>query len=422
MKRTFALILALFCALAVSYAQVAEKYDSAVSMLNSGDMEGMKAHLEAWEAEDPQCPELPALWLNYHFLESAVQDDVTLLVKGFEKIDKGIGLNPDRLDFYFGKAHLLLNYSHDYPAAETLLKSILERHEKDSGAWKWTFDEPVEDADQVVKDALQDYIAAFFESGEFGYAEDVIDMATEVFPLDPILLSDKAAIAYQKGNYQGALKQYLEVLKITPNDWLVMTNVALLYDQTGDLESAQEYLRRVKLSKDPEFAEYAVAALAEMEAEEQAFLRPFIETAISDFLKRKDAKKSDVFSIMTSYHAVGGEDAICVSVHPQGDAWKFLLAETEGIGSPHVSVSYIEQDGKMFYWCIDGGVLTQEVYDMLVKYDFVEHRGADLQESLNLERGCFDDGTKVQQYYFRKSDPSQFKRTYSIWTKLPGKL
>lgn len=422
MKKIFAFIFTLFCALAVSHAQVAEKYDAAVSMLNSGDTEGMKAHLEAWEAEDPQCPEIHALWLNYYFLESAVQNDVTLLAKGFERIDKGIEVNPDRLDFYFGKAHLLLNYPHDFPAAVALLKAMLERHKADGNAWKWTFDESVEGGDEVVTGALQDYIGAFFANGEFAYAEQVVDMALEVFPLNPILLSDKAAIDYQKGDYQGALKQYLEVLKITPDDYLVMTNVALLYDQTGDQESAREYLRRVKLSKDPEFAEYAVAALAEMEAEEQAFLRPFIETAISDFLKRKDAKKSDVFSIMTSYHAVGGEDAVCVSVHPHGDAWKFLLAETEGIGSPHVSVSYIEQDGKMFYWCIDGGVLTQEVYDILVKYDFIEHRGTGLQESLNLERGCFDDGTKVQQYYFRKSAPSQFKRTYSIWTKLPGKL
>ena len=88
------------------------------------------------------------------------------------------------------------------------------------------------------------------------------------------------------------------------------------------------------------------------------------------------------------------------------------------MGTSFVSISYIECDGKLFYWDIDDSSLTQEVYDVLLKYDFIERRDVPSQEYLLGERGYFQDGVKHYQYYFCKSNPNDYKRRYSSVAKL----
>ena len=82
------------------------------------------------------------------------------------------------------------------------------------------------------------------------------------------------------------------------------------------------------------------------------------------------------------------------------------------MGTSFVSISYIERDGKLFYWDIDDSSLTQEVYDVLLKYDFIERRDVPSQEYLLGERGYFQDEVK-------QSNPNDYKRRYSSVAKLP---
>ena len=89
------------------------------------------------------------------------------------------------------------------------------------------------------------------------------------------------------------------------------------------------------------------------------------------------------------------------------------------MGTSFVSISYIECDGKLFYWDIDDSSFTQEVYDVLLKYDFIERRDVPSQEYLLGERGYFQDEVKHYQYYFCKSNPNDYKRRYSSVAKLP---
>lgn len=152
------------------------------------------------------------------------------------------------------------------------------------------------------------------------------------------------------------------------------------------------------------------------------YVRPFVETAINDFLKRKDASKSDVFSIGISEYKNNISDVIKLSVFPQDSLWRFLLSNADSLGTKEISISYIEIDNKLFYWDVNDSYLSPEVYDILIKYDFIERRNVPTQGWLVGERGHFDDGNKINQYYFCKTDPIRFKRTYSVYYKPPQRI
>lgn len=150
--------------------------------------------------------------------------------------------------------------------------------------------------------------------------------------------------------------------------------------------------------------------------------RPFVSTAINDFLTRKESKSSDVFGVLIMNHNINGSDIIEITILPVDSQWKFLLSNADSLGTSFISISYIERGNKLFYWNTDDSGLTQEVYDILLKYDFIERRDVPTQEWLIGERGRFQDGTKDHQYYFCKCNPVRFKRRYSSIVKPPKRM
>ena len=151
-------------------------------------------------------------------------------------------------------------------------------------------------------------------------------------------------------------------------------------------------------------------------------VKPYVETALNDFICRKDAALSNVFSILIQTHKIDNSDVLELSFLPEDKHWKFLLSNSDSLGTPYVSIDYLERDCKLFYWYVDGANLTQDVYDVLLKYDFIERRDVPNQEWLIGARGYFQDGVKICQYFFSKSDPKHFKRRYSSVKKLPKRM
>lgn len=294
MKKALTFIFTILVTSVLAFAQSGNRYEEAVSLLNQGKAEELKTYLEKWEEEEPQHSEIFPLWLNYYYyisgeevvelvkeppvggqalvmtdslgkpagyMLSRIVYDAEVLAKGYEKIDQGIALYPDRLDFYFGKTHLLMNCSNDAAAAVALLSSVMDRHMSKSGSWTWTMNEPLENEEERLISSVQDYIAALFDIGDLDNAAVLIERALKSYPENVMFLSDKAGLAFNKGDMKMALKQYLKILEIAPEDYLVMTNVAYLSELTGDVKNARKYYQMVKDSNDPEFAPIAVSAL-----------------------------------------------------------------------------------------------------------------------------------------------------------------
>lgn len=297
MKRTFILFIAIMASALAMHAQEPPQYAEAVALLNEHKTDSLKVFLERWEAEEPQNAEIYALWLNCYYLAAAeevielttdapqdgeafalvdstgneagymtgrVRYDKDILALGYEKIDRGISLHPDRLDLYFGKAHLLLNASEDHDGFLSVMQSAFARHKVNGGAWMWTFNEMMGDDGETFIYSIQDYFGALYSSGALEHASRLVEMALETFPDNIMFLSDKAALAFSAGDLQTALDQYLKILEIDPKDYLVMTNVAYIYAQMNKTDDAVKYYTMVKSSGDPDFAPFAAQALEDL--------------------------------------------------------------------------------------------------------------------------------------------------------------
>ena len=151
-------------------------------------------------------------------------------------------------------------------------------------------------------------------------------------------------------------------------------------------------------------------------------VRPYVHTVIEDFKKRKDVKESSVFSLLIGEIEIKGKDVIEISVIPKDSLWRFLLSNVDSLGSHAVSIEYEEIDGQLFYWYVEGNVLTQEVYDKLMEYDFIERRDVPDRRYLVGEGSCFQDGTKTHQYFFLKGNHKRFKRRYEIYSCPPKRM
>lgn len=298
MKRTLIFLIAVVASMVTSYGQDHSRYDEAVALLDAFETDSLKTYLEQWEAEEPGNAEVYALWLNYYYftaLEEVVEivpevpegesafalvdstgnnagyivSKVVLhgdvLKLGYEKIDRGMALNPDRLDLYFGKAHLLLNASADYEGFISLIMKTFERNKANGGAWTWTFNEPMNDNGESFINSIQDYFVALYSIDDKEYASRLVDMALEAYPDNVMFLSDRAVLAFVAGDLQSALEQYLKVLEIAPDDWLVMANIANIHRDLNNIDEAVKYYTMLKESDDPEFAQLAVQALEELE-------------------------------------------------------------------------------------------------------------------------------------------------------------
>ena len=68
---------------------------------------------------------------------------------------------------------------------------------------------------------------------------------------------------------------------------------------------------------------------------------PFVETVVDDFLRRKDASHSNVFSIGIWEYKNNISDIIKLDVFPQDSLWRFLLSNADSLGTKEVSISYI---------------------------------------------------------------------------------
>jgi len=128
--------------------------------------------LKEWKATSPKDAELYTSYFNYHFMKSSqevlslstdapngenlelkdslnqtagflgsqIHYDQTELIKGFNKINEGIKLYPNRLDMRFGKIHALGEASDWVNFTLEIIKTI-QYFSTNNNNWTWTNNE-----------------------------------------------------------------------------------------------------------------------------------------------------------------------------------------------------------------------------------------------------------------------------------------
>lgn len=297
MKRAFLLaVAALFCITAFSQTRK-ELYDSLAKSFKDKDTVQREKIIAEWERLYPKDAELYSVYANLYlskamkevvimskekpegeefftgkdslgneiYMYSTVDYDYGMLQKSLSTLEEGIAKFPDRLDFRFGLASVLYDTDNYREMVNVLCKTV-ERSRENGNNWLWTLDEKTDDGEGVMLDSFQDYFNDLFnEVGEKEHAETLVNKVLQYYPNSIVFLNDKAIFAYDRGDLDGALKEFLNIHKMAPDDAVVINNIAYLYQSKKDKANALKYYRLLEKTGDEYYAPLAKKAIAELE-------------------------------------------------------------------------------------------------------------------------------------------------------------
>ena len=275
-------------------------YDKYLTCVRDSDEHALKAVIEEWEKSEPESPDVYAAWYNYFIklamtnvvnLTTTVPDDNqealqlvdstgvvagymygiesyndSILQIGYDKLDMGIRRFPDRLDLPFGKATMLFR-QHLYSEAMQELRHVLNRSKKNGNKWLWTLNQPLEDAEDVLKDSMQDFFAQLYDAGQSDDASQLVEWLLQLYPTDIIFRSNKASLLAISERYSEALPIYLSIYKDAPDDIIVASNIAHIYYIMGDKKSTLKYYSKLVQCGDSEIEAIAKQRIKEIKGE-----------------------------------------------------------------------------------------------------------------------------------------------------------
>lgn len=246
--------------------------------------------LQQWEKAAPKDAELFISWYNHYvrrareqmitidinpkdstslrvkdsagkeaFLNSTITYNKAVVKRGFEYIDKGIALYPDRLDMRFGKAYMLSELK-DYTAlTEELVKAVNHGY-KIKMKWKWSDGKPLPKPETFFFDNLQSYISTLYNTGDDNLLPAIRTISEAVLKHNPnhaVSLSNMALTYIVQRENDKALEYLLKAEKLTPKDVVVINNIAEIYGRIGNYPLAREYYTKMILHGNEQDKAYA---------------------------------------------------------------------------------------------------------------------------------------------------------------------
>ena len=297
MKKAILLaVAALFCLTAFSQTRK-ELYDSLAKSFKDKDTVQREKIIADWERLYPKDAELYSVYANLYlskamkevvimskekpedeeyfvakdslgneiYMYSTVDYDSGMLQKSLSTLEEGIAKFPDRLDFRFGLASVLYD-TDNYREMVNVLCNTVERSGANGNKWLWTLDENVDDGKGEMMETLQGYFNELFnEIGDKALAETLVNKVLQFYPKDIVFLNDKAIFAYDRGDLDGALKEFLNIHVMAPNDAVVINNIAYLYEKKKDKANALKFYRLLEKTDDVEYVNLAKKAIDELE-------------------------------------------------------------------------------------------------------------------------------------------------------------
>lgn len=275
-QKFFVFVIAM-CITGFSFAQNFEaRYDS-LQKANNGV--GIMDLLKEWEAAQPDNADMLIAYYNYYagrsrqevvLLQSGADSaasyqlsdstgnpvgtvgtemkyDTALLNTGFGYIDKGIKLYPKRLDMRWGKVYML-GESKQYKAfTDEIILTIKYGKQMDYN-WYWSGGAPLQDGKERFYDAVQDYINTLYQAAQdslLPYMRAISEAVLQCEPHHTVSLADIALTYAITGNYDTALTYLLQAEQWSPDDAIVLNNIAEVYRKKHDYENAKAYYRKM---------------------------------------------------------------------------------------------------------------------------------------------------------------------------------
>jgi tetratricopeptide (TPR) repeat protein len=172
--------------------------------------------------------------------------------KAVDLLSEGFGRNPYRFDVAMGLAYMLRDRG-QFKACADVLKKALRHAVSDPAKIRWRGGTlPEKPLDRFVPETLQGYTAGFYrlqtKEGD-ALCRELCEALVSAYPGHPYAYNILAALCSAKEDYKGCVKYLQMALEISPDDTLVVLNLADSYRRMGDKGAAKGYYERVLSSK-----------------------------------------------------------------------------------------------------------------------------------------------------------------------------
>lgn len=272
----------LFLLIILCYSISAQtNYEKFCSYFQEADTLNQRVLLEKWYGENPKDAELYTCMFNYYFTQSREEfltitagepdysEDSLLILskddkvagfigsqirydesnfkKAFESIDKGISLFPNRLDMRFGKIYALGEIE-DWRNFTDNIKSTIRYSSTNSNKWSWTLNADYDGGKDAFLSALQDYQMTLYNTMDDSLLVFMREISEEVltyYPQHIESLSNLSITYLLTNDFEMGLKYLSKAEKISPEDYIILYNMAYAYGQLKNVEKAKEYYNKV---------------------------------------------------------------------------------------------------------------------------------------------------------------------------------
>ena len=236
--------------------------------------------LKEWESKNANDPELYTSYFNYYFAKSKTElisidknsngkegyqlkDSLGNVAgymqsnnsynekfakKGMEYIEKGILKFPKRLDMRFGKTYFL-GENENYAEFTKEIIKIIEYSNVIKNEWNWTKDKKLEDAENFMLGAIQNYVTQLYNTGNDDLLENMKNIAETIlkyYPNHIESLSNISVVHLIRKEFDKGLEYLQKAEKINPTDFVVLGNIAQAYKMKDDKINAIKYYELVK--------------------------------------------------------------------------------------------------------------------------------------------------------------------------------
>lgn len=297
--KTFVLFISLFCLITINNLAAHDR-DIYLNMLKNRQFSEMENHLLQWQEKDSNNPELYIAFFNYYLqrnMKSGLAIDKSIdtskphmvitdpdtgeivgymgdrhyydfndVERAFEYLDTGLTYGPDRLDMYFGKAHVLQEIG-EFERQSRVLIQALHKSIENNNNWKWTLDEPVRDSLDFFLNNMQNYYHYWFQIGSAESMQAILDTATvqtELYPDNLIGINNLSMYYIQHENFTKALELLLTGHELDKNDHIIIANIGMLYLRLDQNNNAITYFTMLLDSDDPGIVRWAEDIISEI--------------------------------------------------------------------------------------------------------------------------------------------------------------
>ena len=237
--------------------------------------------LKKWEAAKPKDPELYIAYFNYYFskskkevialekkqkrgesmavyntdstggkpvafLNSEISYERDNFQQGMEYINKAIELFPSRLDMRFGKIYAL-GLAHDHEAFTKEVVSAINYNATIKSKWLWEDSKSRHDGEAFFLGGIQNYVNTLYDAGDtqLPNMRKISEAVLHYYPNHVESLSNVAITYMIGGDLDSGLPYLLKAEKASPNDVVVLNNIAECYSRKHDNTNAKIYYNKI---------------------------------------------------------------------------------------------------------------------------------------------------------------------------------